>query len=121
MKWMVMCSDCKVTFKVWCVEVVFNGRTVIFINMANRVNNAASPSFEVTFIGTLLKSESVLKDEIRSLAQELKETKKELAEAKASVETERALNAIQFDAYVDELTEAENKIECLESELRKNK
>lgn len=78
-------------------------------------------SFETAFIRTLLKNESVLKDEIHSLAEELEKTKKELQEAKDNVASERAMNQIQFNAYVDELMIAENKIEALETALKNKK
>lgn len=89
--------------------------------MAKREEIRVTPSFEVAFIGTVLKNESVLKEQIRSLAEELEKTKKELAEAKDDLEAERSLNRIQFDAYVDELMDAENKIEALESALKTRK
>lgn len=90
-------------------------------NMSRSQENVNVPSFEATFIGAMLQNESVLKNHIRSLAEELDKTKKELKEAQENVDSERALNDIQFRAYVDELMEAETKIEKLENELKKQK
>lgn len=97
--------------------------SVVKAKMSRGDSSVVNPSvsFECTFIGALLKSESVLKEQIQSLAKELDETKKKLTETEQNLAVEQAMQRISFDAYVDEMMEAEKKIELLESELKKHK